>query len=875
MSKRATGPTRRRFIAKSASVAVSSVVASPWTPLLRGQRTQHGIEFRSSWDTCPDRVWLGPEYWSNPLQDWQIAGGRIECTNPAADRNVHVLTRQLGAHQGSLKMSVRVGRAGGGELGTGKGTAGFRIGIRGPLRDYRNSLIYGRGLDAGITGEGAIFIGDVRGAKPGGVRLNTDAADLQLTAEPSGDSYIVTLRVRDASGNELGLVRKEDVPADQLVGNLALLCNHAGAAAGTGRGAAPKTAGDGGDSPGVATFWFADWRISGSKVETHDDQAFGPLLFSQYTLSGGVMKLTVQMPPIGALDSQLVRLQIRRGSRWSTVDEARIHPEARTATFRVATWNDEADVPYRLVYTLVFTNGRSQDHFWTGTVRRDPVDKPIVTVGDVCCNIHQAFPNAPYVANMARLDPDLLAFTGDQFYESSGGYGIIRTPVDKAIVDYLRKWYLHGWTWREMMRDRPSVSLPDDHDVYQGNLWGEGGDGRRTTQEAGGYDMAAEWVGVVYRTQTSHHPDPYDATPGKRGTLQYYGPLTYGRVSFAILADRQYKSGPEGKVPKTGTARGDHVTDPDFDPRVADVPGLELLGATQERFLREWAADWRGADMKAVISQSIFTAMATTHGNERMILRADYDTNAWPQSARNRALREMRKAFAFHVAGDQHLPALVKYGVDDHGDGPVAFAGPAVNVGYPRWWEPATAPWTRPRNQHDLTGDFTDSFGHPLTVLAVKNGALQPRQGDVRQLLDDKASGLGIVRFDKKRRTITVECWPFLADVTKAGTQMAGWPVTIGMLDNYARKPVAYLPALKINGLKNAVVQIVDEARDEIVYTLRIAGQIWRPHVFAPGRYTVRVSEPETRREAVLTGVNAGPERTGTLDVQIPRTISG
>lgn len=846
-------------------------MATPLVPLLGVNAAQPTPEFRSEWDACPDRVWLGQDYWANPLQDWQIAKGRIECTNAAADRNVHVLTRHLGERQGTLDMRVRVGRVEGGTLGTGKGTVGFRIGVQGPLRDYRNSLIYGRGLDAGIGGDGAIFIGEVRHAKPGVVKLDTAAADLRLTVEPSGDTYTITLTVHDESGRELGMVSRKDIPAGQFVGNVALACNAGGvAAAGRGaRGAANATTADDANNPGLATFWFADWRISGSKVEAHAGHAFGPILFSQYSLSNGVMKLTAQMPPLGALDSRVVRLQVRKASKWSTVGESQIHAEARTATFRVARWDDRKDVPYRLAYTLQFTNGRSEEHFWTGTVRRDPVDQPVLTVAAVSCNVHQAFPNAPYVGNMARLNPDLLAFTGDQFYESSGGYGIIRTPVDKAMVDYLRKWYMHGWTWRELMRDRPSLSLPDDHDMYQGNLWGESGDGRKTTQEAGGYDMAPEWVNVVYRTQTAHHPDPYDPTAGKRGTLQYYGPLTYGRVSFAVLADRHYKSGPEGKVPKTDTARGDHVQDPNFDPAVADVPGLELLGPRQEQFLREWAADWRGAEMKAVISQTIFTAMPTTHGEERMILRADYDANGWPQTPRNRALREMRKAFAFHLAGDQHLPALVHYGVDDHRDGPVAFAGPAVNVGYPRWWEPAKAAWTRPRNGPGLTGDFTDSFGHPLTVLAVKNGGVPPRPADVRQLLDDKGSGLGAVRFDKKNRRITVDCWPFLADVTRPGTQMPGWPVTIDMFDNYGRTPAAYLPTLRISGVKNPVVQIVDEANDEIVYTLRIAGQRWRPHVFAPGRYTVRISEPETRRERVVKGVIAALDQAGTLDVRV------
>ena len=347
--------------------------------------------------------------------------------------------------------------------------------------------------------------------------------------------------------------------------------------------------------------------------------------------------------------------------------------------------------------------------------------------------------------------------------------------------------WMYAGGGRELMRDRPTVSLPDDHDVYQGNLWGESGEGRKTTQAAGGYDMAADWVNAVYRTQTAPPPDPPDPGQSKRGTIQYYGPMTYGRVSIAILADRQYKSGPEGKVPPTGTPRGDHVMDPAFDPKTVDVAGAELLGARQEQFLREWAADWRGADMKAVISQTIFTALPTTHGNERMILRADYDTNAWPQKPRDRALREIRKARAFHIAGDQHIPAVVHYGIDAHRDGPVAFAGPALNVGYPRWFEPAAANWLQPKGD-GLTGDFTDAFGHPLTVLAVKNGAVKPRQGDVRQLLDDKASGLGLVRFDKKNLRVVVECWPYLADVTKPGTQMPGWPVMIDIADVYGDK---------------------------------------------------------------------------------------
>jgi hypothetical protein len=269
-----------------------------------------------------------------------------------------------------------------------------------------------------------------------------------------------------------------------------------------------------------------------------------------------------------------------------------------------------------------------------------------------------------------------------------------------------------------------------------------------------------------------------------------------------------------------------------------------LLGDEQENFLRRWVRDWRGAEMKAVISQTIFTSFPTTHGGERQILRADYDSNGWPQTPRNRAVRELRRAFAFHIAGDQHIPGIIHYGIDGHRDGSVAFAGPAVNVGYPRWWEPQRAPWTKPK-QSGFTGEFTDSFGNPMTVLAVRNGAEQPRQGDLLQFLEEKSSGIGIVRFDKQRRKIRIECWPMLADVTRPETEWPGWPLEIDVLDNYARKVVGHLPPLNISGVKQPVIEVFDAGTGELIYGLRVTAASFRPHVFAPGKYTVRVSDPE------------------------------
>src|SRR5688572_14196526 len=84
--------SRRDFLQETATgaAAVAAVAAFPETADAAADS-----DFSSQWQKANDRAWLGAEYWANPLQDWRINQGRIECTNAAANRNVHLLTRQL------------------------------------------------------------------------------------------------------------------------------------------------------------------------------------------------------------------------------------------------------------------------------------------------------------------------------------------------------------------------------------------------------------------------------------------------------------------------------------------------------------------------------------------------------------------------------------------------------------------------------------------------------------------------------------------------------------------------------------------------------------------------------------------------------------
>ena len=228
--------------------------------------------FRAEWPGDVERVWLGPEYWANPLQDWRLANGRLECVGSGWNRNVHLLTRRLGEGAGAFRMCVRLGRLGGGSP-EAAGWAGFRVGARGRFNDYRDSAVRGKGLDAGITTSGDLFIGEAGnvGSDAGGASIvSAGDVEIRLLGEPSGDGYRLVLSVHDPrTGERLAGTTRDGVAAASLVGGLALVCSEDRAEKGQ-----PAAKGD-------VRFWFADWTVAGSKVRTHDDRAFGPILFAQ------------------------------------------------------------------------------------------------------------------------------------------------------------------------------------------------------------------------------------------------------------------------------------------------------------------------------------------------------------------------------------------------------------------------------------------------------------------------------------------------------------------------------------------------------------------------------------------------------------------
>ncbi|MFC7293076.1 alkaline phosphatase D family protein [Hirschia litorea] len=762
--------TRRTILKSGAAIAVLSGCQSTTSPTAAANTE---TKFSTQWDKAQDRIFVGGEMWANPMEDWIIKDGSARTRTSGAARNIQLITHQLSNPLGGFEMRASVKRLTSGKL---DGGAGFRLGVRSDINDYRANAFANNGIIAGIH-QSTLTLGSTS------AQLKTSPSEetihLAITSTPKGKQTTLTLTAEAANGDILGQV-SHDVTSDDLLGNVALVHNFANG----------KKASD-------VRYAFEKWSVDGPAFTVKPERAFGPILWSMYAISdsrtaeGKVFKMSVLTAPMGEKDSKDIELQIKRDGAWTSIATAQLDTDAWTAVFRIPNWDSSKEYSYRAVYQMQNNDGTQTPHEWGGIIQAEPKGRPL-RLAALTCQKDYGFPYEPVAKNVAALNPDLVFFSGDQIYENHGGFGLIREPADLAILNYLRKYYQHGWAFREVMRNAPTLCIPDDHDVFQGNYWGEGGadmKGDKTdkmaSSERGGYIEPVKMVNAVHRSTTAHHPDFFDPTPAKRNMSVYYGDMVYGDVGFAILGDRQFKSGPEHV--DTGEGRADHVPDDNFDTSTLDVEGLELLGERQEHFLTVWRDDWRGHSVKVLLSQTLFANTATHHGPDNnglgMYLKGDLDSGGWPQTPRNRAIDIIRPTQCLHVNGDQHLTSLVQYGVKEQRDSTWSFCTPAISAGYPRFWRPEEVgyPHTdRPAHGLPNTGKYKDGFGNLVYVYAVGYPEAESMKNRY-QVAHQKGSGFGLITINQKDKSFAIDSYKFLIDINDPPekSQFAGWPVTI------------------------------------------------------------------------------------------------
>lgn len=494
------------------------------------------------------------------------------------------------------------------------------------------------------------------------------------------------------------------------------------------------------------------------------------ILWTQYCQHRGTMKLLVHLDsdPTDSGGNPLPPVQLwlkdHPAEDWILLQTTEIHRLTATALFRLESLSRHSRQEFRV------TCGNST---WDGIFRAEPADGSTLKLAGLSCHKDIGWPWREAIAEVINHDPDLVFFSGDQIYENDYNSPMFRAidaeDVPKGMANYLEKFRKFGEAFRELMRDRPTIMITDDHDVFANDLWGKGGvrmQGKRTT---GGYPTHPDWVNAAEFTQTGHLPDAIDPGPHGDGVNAYYTALEYGGVRFAILEDRKFKSAPSEVIEQLIAPEGfqfpkdrktdfeiEVVLDPDYDCTQLDRSDLKLLGTRQEVFLKCWSDRLiKSGKLGAVLSQSPWAHVAMYSPTS-----ADTDSNAWPQSGRLRALKAIGKAPVVMLHGDVHLGTLFRHGVADFDDGPVSYSLPSFSSRASRRWEPLVEGQNRLPNAPANTGQFTDRFGNKVTMYGAGNGL----------------NGYGIILFDTKNQQIEVQFHAMNEQRKPINVEVPGWP---------------------------------------------------------------------------------------------------
>ncbi len=735
--------------------------------------------------------WLGKNFWANRLQDWELKNGVIECRTSEENshvRTAHLLTWQLNSRAKPARLRAKINKLN--ESGSGFG--GFLIGAGGGQLDYRSAALihYGAGQNGGIIAcidsDGKLSLRDFNNSNTplafDEYALNQDEQNKGLEDFKSGlnavildchidpvanGSFDIRLMAYDAkTGKELGFIVKTGMPASHFEGNIALVSSPSG-------------------EKGMR-YSFADIESGGAKISHHAERALGPVMGCLHSLNRNVMKLTAQFMPVAGAEWRTARLDYKdpNSDKW-IIGPTEAIGDGYTALFRIVDWDPKFDKDYRIVCPSL-----SEESLFAGQISRDPGTETPLKIALHSCLLPTSrpidrptfepqstleenydryskksllFPHKELVQNCDAHDPDIYVFLGDQYYETfPTRYG--RTGADKKL-DTLYRWYLWLWTFRDSLRNRPSIILADDHDILQGNIWGNGGDNSLgDTEEDGGYKYDLDLVRMVYRIQCGHNPDSYDPRPILFDIPVSYGTFIYGGTNFAFIEDRKWKTPPNANkgVPLTET-RGN------------------LLGKRQEDFLSAWK-DMEPDLPKICLTASIWGSPQT---DTKLNPLVDYDANGYPPDGRTRAVRLLRDANAIAIAGDQHLGMVARQGIDDFEDGPMFFAGPAGAAFWQRWFEGRNT-LENQYNKNKDSGNFIDCFGNKMRVLAVANPKMthaefKSSKDSWGYFLGDhdlKSEGYGIVKVDHGKKAYHLECWPWTA-APKKDKQFYGWPISV------------------------------------------------------------------------------------------------
>ncbi|MDX1285408.1 MAG: hypothetical protein R3182_10355, partial [Draconibacterium sp.] len=161
-------------------------------------------EFIADFNQTNNRIWIGEDFLSVPLEEWQVKDGRLECVGNQKNKRVNLLTTFLNG-KGDVKVEMNLGLNKMGEI---SGRAGISLGLSDETDHSIKSLcFYGTGTDVGINTDGYIFIEQSRKNLP--TEFDYEEIKLEVNASGKDENCEISLIVTDRNGKSVSLQKSD------------------------------------------------------------------------------------------------------------------------------------------------------------------------------------------------------------------------------------------------------------------------------------------------------------------------------------------------------------------------------------------------------------------------------------------------------------------------------------------------------------------------------------------------------------------------------------------------------------------------------------------------------------------------------------------
>ena len=756
------------------------------------------IKLNYDWNSFQNQLWLGYNFWSNSFLDWRIVNDEVIAHPFFPNRRTsHITSYSLQKSKGKLSVSCKI-RLYDKVRNDTSAIYGFLIGAGdSALSSQTNNFVFntlspGHCHLIGIKSDGKIqlinynldtvlfetFI-DSRDLK----KLYNSGINIEIKYRTDSETII---KLTGTKTREIILPKNYNIPT----GNIALFYSS-------------KT-------PFTANASFDNFSIIGQKeiFKPENNSKIGPVITTFYTNTKDSLFFTAQLMPHVPENMKEVYLELVNGLT-RTKHIGKFDSLCYQIRFRIALPKKFNQLNYNLKFSPVsgeYELDETNTH--SGVIKAEPSNKEPKLMA-LNCNgftfFHSGgidyknifYPYQQIKSGYENEKPDIIAFLGDQIYESRPEMAIYKKPY--CNIDYLYKWSIWCYSFRDIVKNQPTIIMTDDHDVFQGNLWGNGGVNAKTKpiskipsyygkdnydtwqQDHGGYFMGKKFVNMVTRCQTSHLPYPKEKKL-ENGIINYYTDYKYGNLNFAILEDKKFKSPPSQNKFKVynGFTIEKNITSKDYH-----NDDFKLLGKNQLNFLRNWSGQSKNKEeFKIILTQSAYASLTTVQVDYTPLkdrpakkdstpqkVSPDMDTNGWPKIGRDRALEALQDSSILFISGDQHMGAVIDV-FDSSNTNYTFYSVPAIANTWPRMWWPNN---DGSNNNYPL-GKYTDAFGNKINVRAVANpnpNAPSPNS------INRKSPGFGIVEFKKKGHKAFIHAYPLYFNTSSTLQEFKGWPIEI------------------------------------------------------------------------------------------------